>query len=145
VVFIAIITLCLSLFYSYSSETNRTPFDLPEAEAELVAGYSVEYSGGPFSFYFIAEYCNLIIWSFATSILFLGGWLTLTNMPFLDGFLLFSIKAVIILVLFCCIRAALPRYRWDQLMTLAWSAFLPIVLLGCFFTYGCFTLFVSLN
>jgi NADH-quinone oxidoreductase subunit H len=126
------------------AETNRTPFDLPEAEAELVAGYSVEYSSGPFAFYFIAEYCNLIIWSFTTVILFFGGWLPISFLPFLNGFILFTIKSMIILALFCCIRAALPRYRWDQLMTLAWRAFLPIVLLGCFFVYAFYYLMINI-
>jgi len=121
-------------FCSILAETNRTPFDLPEAEAELVAGYSVEYSSGPFAFYFIAEYCNLILWSIVSTILFLGGWLPIFNSSLL-GFIFFIIKSLIILVLFCCLRAALPRYRWDQLMTLAWRTFLPMVLSGCFFVY----------
>eukprot|EP00026_Physarum_polycephalum_P003829 Phypoly_transcript_03845.p2 GENE.Phypoly_transcript_03845~~Phypoly_transcript_03845.p2 ORF type:complete len:335 (-),score=-20.87 Phypoly_transcript_03845:1331-2206(-) len=133
----------LVYFVAILAETNRTPFDLPEAEAELVAGYSVEYSSGPFAFYFIAEYCNLIIWSFTTTILFLGGWLPSFLFPFLNGFILFALKSMFILALFCCIRAALPRYRWDQLMTLAWRAFLPIVLLGCFFVYAFFNFYTN--
>jgi NADH-quinone oxidoreductase subunit H len=115
------------------AETNRTPFDLPEAEAELVAGYSVEYSSAPFAFYFIAEYCNLIIWAHITIILFFGGWLPVGITKILPPYILFSFKALIILILFCWIRATLPRYRWDQLMLLAWRAFLPIVLIGNFF------------
>lgn len=134
----------LMYFIAILAETNRTPFDLPEAEAELVAGYSVEYSSGPFAFYFIAEYCNMIIWSFTTSILFLGGWLPSIYIPFLNGFILFTLKSMFVLALFCCIRAALPRYRWDQLMALAWRAFLPLVLLGCFFVYGFYYFFISL-
>jgi len=126
----------LVYFIAVLAETNRTPFDLPEAEAELVAGYSVEYSSGPFALYFIAEYCNLIIWSFTTSILFLGGWLPSLYVPFLSGFMLFTLKSMFILTLFCCIRACLPRYRWDQLISLAWRVFLPIVLLGCFLVYS---------
>jgi NADH-quinone oxidoreductase subunit H len=133
----------LVYFIAVLAETNRTPFDLPEAEAELVAGYSVEYSSGPFAFYFIAEYCNLIIWSFTTTILFLGGWLPISYIPFLSGFMLFTLKSMFILTLFCCIRAALPRYRWDQLMSLAWRAFLPIVLIGCFLVYSLFIFYVN--
>lgn len=132
---IPLLPFIIVYFIAILAETNRTPFDLPEAEAELVAGYSVEYSGGPFAFYFIAEYCNLIIWSFTTTILFLGGWLPHAETYSLISFIFFSLKSAFILSLFCCIRAALPRYRWDQLMFLAWRAFLPIVLLGCFFLY----------
>jgi len=130
----------LVYFIAILAETNRTPFDLPEAEAELVAGYSVEYSSGPFAFYFIAEYCNLITWSFTTGLLFLGGWLGIISLYIPTGFIIFGLKSIVILCLFCCLRAALPRYRWDQLMTLAWRAFLPIVLFGCFFVYSSFSL-----
>jgi NADH-quinone oxidoreductase subunit H len=119
------------------AETNRTPFDLPEAEAELVAGYSVEYSSGPFAFYFIAEYCNIIIWSFVTSLLFLGAWYTIFTYGFYS-FFSYILKALLIMIFFCWVRAALPRYRWDQLMLLAWRSFLPMVLLGVFFAYSFF-------
>jgi len=130
---IPLIPFALIYKVSILAETNRTPFDLPEAEAELVAGYSVEYSSGPFAFYFIAEYCNLIIWSYITIVLFFGGWLfPLITTPLLF-FSIFTLKALVILGLFCFIRAAVPRYRWDQLMILAWRTFLPIVFLGCFF------------
>lgn len=130
----------LIFFTAVLAETNRTPFDLPEAEAELVAGYSVEYSSAPFAFYFIGEYCNLIIWSFVTVILFFGGWLVPSSffiISLIPPFLVFSIKAMGILFLFCWIRAALPRYRWDQLMWLAWRVFLPLVLIinGFLFTH----------
>jgi len=102
--------LPFALIYKVSilAETNRTPFDLPEAEAELVAGYSVEYSSGPFAFYFIAEYCNLIIWSYISIVLFFGGWLFPLVMNFLPFYIIFSIKSLFILILFCFIRAALP-------------------------------------
>jgi len=123
------------------AETNRTPFDLPEAEAELVAGYAVEYSSAPFAFYFIAEYCNLIIWAHVTVILFFGGWLPLPFLKFLPGFFSFFIKSSIMLFLFAWIRAALPRYRWDQLMYLAWRIFLPTVLTGLFLTVTCLWFF----
>jgi NADH-quinone oxidoreductase subunit H len=115
------------------AETNRTPFDLPEAEAELVAGYSVEYSSAPFAFYFIAEYCNLIIWANISIILFFGGWLSYIPGLLLSPFLLFTLKSLCVLIVFCWLRAALPRYRWDQLMVLAWRIFLPIVLISNIF------------
>lgn len=120
------------------AETNRTPFDLPEAEAELVAGYSVEYSSAPFAFYFIAEYCNLIIWSHVSVLLFFGGWLPFPFLAFLPPFFSFVLKSFTILFIFCWVRAAFPRYRWDQLMYLAWRIFLPIVLIINFFLLAFF-------
>jgi len=117
------------------AETNRTPFDLPEAEAELVSGYSTEYSSGPFAFYFIAEYCNIIIWAFITACFFLGAW----YFPFpIPGFFSYISKSLLVMIFFCWVRAALPRYRWDQLMLLAWRAFLPMVLIGVFTSYSFF-------
>lgn len=118
---------------SVLAETNRTPFDLPEAEAELVAGFNVEFSSAPFAFYFIAEYCNLIIWSHISVLLFFGGWLSPIYLEMLPGYLLFSWKAFFSLLFFCWIRATLPRYRWDQLIQLTWRTFLPVVLMGNFF------------
>jgi NADH-quinone oxidoreductase subunit H len=118
-------------FVSALAETNRTPFDLPEAEAELVAGYFVEYSSMSFALFFIGEYGNILLMSSLTSILFLGGWL-----PF--GPLLFSVKTIYIVILFIWVRAAFPRYRYDQLMRLGWKVFLPlslgwVLLLSSFF------------
>lgn len=110
------------------SETNRTPFDLTEAEAELVAGYSVEYSSAPFAFYFIAEYGNLIIWSHVTAIIFFGGWSSSEYLIFLPIIMSFMLKSFIILIFFCWTRATFPRYRFDQLLILAWRFYLPIVL-----------------
>jgi len=118
------------------AETNRTPFDLPEAEAELVAGYSVEFSSAPFAFYFIAEYCNLIVWSHIIVILFFGGWLPFSLFSYLPGIFFFSLKSFSILFGFCWIRASFPRYRWDQLMVLAWRIYLPIVLSANLFLIG---------
>jgi NADH-quinone oxidoreductase subunit H len=109
------------------AETNRTPFDLTEAEAELVAGYSVEYSSAPFAFYFIAEYGNLILWSHLTSILFFGGWNNIL-LPFFPPLFSFILKSFSILVFFIWIRATLPRYRFDQLLYIAWRFYLPVVL-----------------
>ncbi len=108
-------------FVSALAETNRTPFDLPEAEAELVAGYFVEYSSMSFALFFIGEYGNILLMSSITSILFLGGWL-----PF--GPLLFGIKSLFVVILFIWVRAAFPRYRYDQLMRLGWKVFLPLSL-----------------
>lgn len=125
------------------AETNRTPFDLPEAESELVSGYSVEYASLPFAFYFIAEYGALIVWAHVSTILFLGGWNSFVYLPYLPFILTFELKALFILFLFCWIRATLPRYRWDQLMELAWRYFLPIVLFGIFLIYG--SLHISLQ
>lgn len=116
------------------AETNRTPFDLTEAEAELVAGYSVEYSSAPFAFFFIAEYTNLIIWSHVTSILFLGGWNYFLLPFFLPPFFSFVLKSFFILIFFIWIRATLPRYRFDQLLQLAWRFYLPSVLAFVFIT-----------
>lgn len=114
------------------AETNRTPFDLPEAEGELVAGYNVEYSGVGFAYFFIAEYANIILMSALLVNLFLGGWIA----PFgLKGLIFesllsiwFSFKLLIIIYFFCMVRAGLPRYRYDQLMTIGWKILLPLSL-----------------
>ena len=119
-------------FISTLAETNRAPFDLPEAEAELVAGYNVEYSSLAFGLFFLGEYGNMILMSSLTTILFLGGWYPPFDYDFLyfiPGFFWFFLKVCIILFLFLWIRATLPRYRYDQLMRLGWKVFLPISLL----------------
>jgi NADH-quinone oxidoreductase subunit H len=109
------------------AETNRVPFDLPEAESELVSGYNVEYSSIGFTFFFLAEYSNIILMSSIIVILFLGGWL-----PFfffnLTGSFFFSIKLLFVMFFFVWIRAILPRYRYDQLMFLGWKVILPLSL-----------------
>lgn len=105
------------------AETNRTPFDLPEAEAELVAGYNVDYSALPFAMFFLGEYCNMILISVLFCVLFLGGW-TLTLSA--SHALLLSVKAAFIWVFFVIVRATLPRYRYDQLMDIGWKTFLPV-------------------
>ena len=117
------------------AETNRAPFDLPEAEAELVAGYNVEYSSMGFALFFIAEYANMIFMSTLSSIFFLGG----TNAPFqilewIPGGIWLSLKVTFFLFLFVWVRATLPRYRYDQLMRLGWKVFLPLTLAGFLFT-----------
>lgn len=124
-------------FISILAETNRHPFDLPEAEAELVAGYNVEYSSTPFALFFLGEYANMILMSAIATILFLGGWLA--PHPALDvipGFIWFVLKVVFMLFLFIWMRAALPRYRYDQLMRLGWKVFLPLSLVAVVVTAG---------
>lgn len=118
-------------FISSLAETNRSPFDLPEAEAELVSGYNVEYSSFPFALFFLGEYANMILMSAMASILFLGGWLPPFNMDalaFLPGIVWFALKTAFVLFLFLWTRATLPRYRYDQLMRLGWKVFLPFTL-----------------
>lgn len=119
-------------FISALAETNRLPFDLPEAESELVAGYNVEYSSMPFSMFFLGEYANMILMSATTTILFLGGWLPPFDNAFFNaipGVVWFVLKIVFLLFCFIWVRATLPRYRYDQLMRLGWKVFLPTSLL----------------
>jgi NADH-quinone oxidoreductase subunit H len=126
-------------FISALAETNRHPFDLPEAEAELVAGYNVEYSAMGFALFFLGEYANMLLMSGMTVILFLGGWLPiLPIMPFtwIPGPLWFGIKMCLFVVLFIWARAAFPRYRYDQLMRLGWKIFLPLSLAYLFLVAG---------
>jgi NADH-quinone oxidoreductase subunit H len=124
-------------FISALAETNRHPFDLPEAEAELVSGYNVEYSAMGFALFFLGEYANMLLMSALTAILFLGGWLPLFNIipfTFIPGSLWFGLKLSIFVVLFIWARAALPRFRYDQLMSLGWKVFLPFSLGWLLFT-----------
>ena len=126
-------------FISCLAETNRHPFDLPEAEAELVSGYNVEYSAMGFALFFLGEYANMLLMSSLTTILFLGGWLTpfpfsIKFINFLPNSFWFSIKICIFVILFVVARAILPRYRYDQLMRLGWKIFLPFTLSWFLFT-----------
>ena len=117
------------LFYiSMLAETNRHPFDLPEAEAELVSGYNVEYSAMTFALFFLGEYANMLLMSAFSSILFLGGWLPLPIISYipLPGSFWLSLKIVFGVIFFILTRAALPRYRYDQLMSIGWKSFLPL-------------------
>jgi NADH-quinone oxidoreductase subunit H len=121
--------LFLIFFVSILAETNRHPFDLPEAEAELVAGYNVEYASIGFALFFLGEYGSIIIISSLTTILFLGGWLPPINLiPFswIPGPVWFALKVAFIIFLFLWVRVALPRYRYDQLIRLGWKIFLPL-------------------
>ena len=119
---------CAIIFFiSMLAETNRAPFDLPEAEAELVAGYNVEYSSIIFAMFFLGEYSNMLLMSSLITILFFGGWLPgLCIFSFIPCALIFSIKITIFCFLFILVRAAFPRYRYDQLMNIGWKIFLPI-------------------
>ena len=119
-------------FISTLAETNRAPFDLPEAESELVAGYNVEYSSMSFGLFFLGEYGNMILMSSMSTILFLGGWLPPFEWQYFEivpGYIWFLLKVAFLLFVFLWVRATLPRYRYDQLMTLGWKLFLPLSLL----------------
>ncbi|MBL8676056.1 MAG: NADH-quinone oxidoreductase subunit NuoH [Alphaproteobacteria bacterium] len=113
------------------AETNRAPFDLPEAEAELVSGYNVEYSSMTFALFFLGEYANMILMSTMGTILFLGGWLPPLDMApltWIPGVVWFFLKVSFLLFIFLWARATFPRYRYDQLMRLGWKVFLPFSL-----------------
>ena len=116
-------------FISMIAETNRSPFDLPEAEAELVAGYNVEYSSIIFAMFFLGEYSNMLFMSTLIVIFFFGGWLApLSILSSIPPILLFAVKITIFCFLFVLVRASYPRYRYDQLMDLGWKIFLPLSL-----------------
>lgn len=124
-------------FISALAETNRHPFDLPEAEAELVSGYNVEYSAMGFALFFLGEYANMLLMSALTAILFLGGWLPLLNFfpfNFLPASVWFGCKIAFFVIMFIVARACLPRFRYDQLMNLGWKVFLPFSLGWLIFT-----------
>ena len=121
--------LFLMFFASALAETNRHPFDLPEAEAELVSGYNVEYSAMGFALFSLGEYANMLMMSSINVILFFGGWLPpFEFLEFIPGSFWFGIKICFFVILFVWMRAALPRYRYDQLMGLGWKTFLPLSL-----------------
>jgi NADH-quinone oxidoreductase subunit H len=119
-------------FISALAETNRAPFDLPEGESELVAGFFVEYSSMSFALFFLGEYANMILMSALATILFLGGWLPpldVAPLNWIPGPLWFALKVAACLFVFLWVRATFPRYRYDQLMRLGWKVFLPFTLL----------------
>ena len=118
-------------FISALAETNRPPFDLPEAEAELVAGYQTEYSGMMYAMFWLGEYANILLMCALGSILFLGGWLSpLDFYPFnlIPGAIWLILKILLLFILFALVKAIVPRYRYDQLMRLGWKIFLPLSL-----------------
>ena len=118
-------------FISALAETSRPPFDLPEAESELVAGYAVEYSSTPFLLFFLGEYVAICVMCAMTTILFLGGWLPPIAIPpftWIPGIIWFVLKACFVFFMFAMVKAFVPRYRYDQLMRLGWKVFLPLSL-----------------
>ena len=118
-------------FISALAETNRPPFDLPEAEAELVAGYQTEYSGMMYAMFWLGEYANILLMCALGSILFLGGWLSPIELyPFnlIPGAIWLILKILLLFILFALVKAIVPRYRYDQLMRLGWKVFLPLSL-----------------
>ena len=135
--------LFLMFFVSALAETNRHPFDLPEAEAELVSGYNVEYSAMGFALFSLGEYANMLMMSSINTILFFGGWLPpVSFLGVIPGSIWFGIKICFFVILYVWMRAAFPRYRYDQLMGLGWKVFLPISLGYLMLT---FTTLVSFN
>jgi NADH-quinone oxidoreductase subunit H len=121
------------------AETNRAPFDLPESESELVAGYNVEYSAMTFALFFLGEYANMILMSATTTVLFLGGWLPpvdIAPLNWIPGVVWFALKIALVLFIFLWVRATFPRYRYDQLMRLGWKVFLPFSLFWLVLTSG---------
>ncbi len=130
--FTPLFPMMIVFFISALAETNRPPFDLPEAEAEIVAGYQVEYSSMAFALFFLGEYANIILMSAMTSILFLGGWLPPVDwepLYLIPGWIWFFGKIFFIFFVFAWVKATVPRYRYDQLMRLGWKVFLPLSLL----------------
>jgi NADH-quinone oxidoreductase subunit H len=135
--------LFLMFFTSALAETNRHPFDLPEAEAELVSGYNVEYSAMGFALFSLGEYANMLLMSSINVILFFGGWLPpFQFLSLIPGSFWFGLKICFFVILFVWMRAALPRYRYDQLMNLGWKIFLPLSLCYLMLT---FSVLISFN
>ena len=133
--------LFVIFFVSILAETNRAPFDLPEAEAELVSGYNTEYSSTTFALFFLGEYANMLLMSSLWVSLFLGGW---GFFGFLPNELGFGLKVVFAAYLFVLVRAILPRYRYDKLLALGWRSFLPLTLGFLIFLLGVLSFFGGL-
>jgi NADH-quinone oxidoreductase subunit H len=132
---LVMVPMAVIFFISALAETNRPPFDLPEAESELVAGYQVEYSSTPYLLFMIAELANILLMCALISVLFFGGWQAPFPTPFTAswnptaasffGFMWFFMKMIFFFYLFAMVKAIVPRYRYDQLMRLGWKIFLP--------------------
>lgn len=132
---VPLLPIFMIFYISMLAETNRPPFDLPEAEAELVSGYNVEYSSMTFALFFLGEYANMLIMSAISAILFLGGWLTpIFNL--IPSIIWINLKICLGIIFFILTRATLPRYRYDQLMYLGWKCFLPLSLGYLIFNVG---------
>lgn len=128
---LALFPMFVIFFISALAETNRPPFDLPEAESELVAGFMVEYGSTPYMMFMLGEYAAIVLMCSLTTILFLGGWLPPVDVWFLNwvpGIIWFVLKASMVFFMFAMVKAFVPRYRYDQLMRLGWKVFLPISL-----------------
>ena len=141
---IPLLPMFVVFFISALAETNRSPFDLPEGESEIVAGFFVEYSAMAFALFYLGEYTNMILMSALTTILFLGGWLApfgVVPFTWIPGPLWFIAKIVLCLTVFIWVRATFPRYRYDQLMRLGWKVFLPLSLAWLIITAGALMLF----
>ncbi|SHI78900.1 NADH-quinone oxidoreductase subunit H [Roseomonas rosea] len=142
--FIPLFPMFIIFFISTLAETNRAPFDLPEGESELVAGFFVEYSAMTFALFFLGEYANMILMSSLTTILFLGGWLPpfdVAPLNWVPGPIWFILKVCFCLFVFVWVRATFPRYRYDQLMRLGWKVFLPISLVWLVLTAAALKIF----
>jgi NADH-quinone oxidoreductase subunit H len=137
---VVMIPMTAMFFVSALAETNRPPFDLPEAESELVAGYQVEYSSTPYLLFMIGEYANIVLMCAMISVMFFGGWHAPIDLPFVHswpataqsfyGFAWFFLKIIFFFFLFAMVKAIVPRYRYDQLMRLGWKVFLPTSLVA---------------
>jgi len=136
---VPMLPMAVIFFISGLAETNRSPFDLPEGESEIVAGFFVEYSSMSFALFYLGEYANIILMSAMTSILFLGGWLAPLGLTFVPGPVWFAAKTAFIAFCFLWVRATFPRYRYDQLMRLGWKVFLPFSLFWLVLTAGVLT------
>lgn len=137
--FIPLFPMFIIFFVSALAETNRPPFDLPEAESELVAGFMVEYSSTPYLMFMLGEYVSIVMMCAMTTILFLGGWLPPFNIvPFtwIPGIGWFLLKVCFVFFMFAMVKAMVPRYRYDQLMRLGWKVFLPLSLFYVALTAG---------
>lgn len=137
--FIPLFPMFIVFFISALAETNRPPFDLVEAESELVAGFMVEYSSTPYLLFMLGEYVAMVLMCALTAILFLGGWLPIIDVPVLNwipGVVWFLLKVLFVFFMFAMVKAIVPRYRYDQLMRLGWKVFLPLSLFWVALTAG---------